>query len=278
MLARTSTNGQKYFQIHSVHGDFVFMDGTQSAYWNGRTVLLGYAPKLVKGHPSLHRSDLEHTLLPLIRERPQETHQGKILVIDPGHGGGDPGSHSVAGGRVEKDLTLDWALRVRALLTNSGWRVYLTRTNDSEITPTNRAAFAQHVHADLFVSLHMNSISSAEYSGIETYCETPAGVPSNAVRGSEDQAAVPNNVFDDQNISWAMRLHQAVLRKTGAADRGVRRARFIAVLKYQKCPAVLVEGGYLSNPREAALLITPVYRQQLAEAVAAALSNTNPQP
>ena len=68
-----------------------------------------------------------------------------------------------------------------------------------------------------------------------------------------------------------MRLHTALLRGAGLEDRGVQRARFIAVLDGQNCPAVLIEGGYLSNPHEAKLIESPEYRQKLAEAVAGAL-------
>jgi len=96
-------------------------------------------------------------------------------------------------------------------------------------------------------------------------------------RDYEDDTALvfPNNTFDRQNFQYAFRLHSALVETTGGVDRGVRRARFMGVLRTQNRPAVLLEGGYLSNPREAQLIGQPEYRQKLAEAVAKALVVTN---
>jgi N-acetylmuramoyl-L-alanine amidase len=80
-----------------------------------------------------------------------------VVVIDPGHGGSNTGTRSAASERSEKYFTLDWALRVAPLLEAKGWRVWLTRTNDVDVGLTNRVAFADDHHADLFVSLHFNS-------------------------------------------------------------------------------------------------------------------------
>ena len=98
-------------------------------------------------------------------------------------------------------------------------------------------------------------------------------MPSSLTRGWPDAWAqwFPNNTFDAQNLQLAVRLHSAILRATGLEDRGVNRARFIGVLHKQHCPAVLIEGGYLSNPHEARLIEIPEFRQKLAEAVASAL-------
>jgi N-acetylmuramoyl-L-alanine amidase len=98
-------------------------------------------------------------------------------------------------------------------------------------------------------------------------------MPSTLTRGYEDNwlENLPNNAFDAQNLQLAVKLHSALLRATGIEDRGVRRARFIGVLRGQKRPAILIEAGYLSNPREARLIEDPAYRQKLAETVATAL-------
>jgi N-acetylmuramoyl-L-alanine amidase len=150
----------------------------------------------------------------------------------------------------------------------------LTRTNDTDVSLPERVALAERAAADLFLSLHFNSgTNSHPRAGLETYCLTPAGLPSNLVRNHEDdpKQTFPNNDFDDENLQWAFRLHRALLERTGAVDHGVRRARFMAVLRGQRRPAVLIEAGYLSNPREARKIATAEYRQQLAEAVAKAL-------
>jgi len=161
---------------------------------------------------------------------------------------------------------------------SNGWTVYLTRNSDVDVSLSNRVAYAESRHADLFVSLHFNSgASNGDLAGLETYCLTPTGMPSNLVRGYEDdpRETHPNNLFDEQNMQLASRLHRSLLQTTGAMDRGVRRARFMAVLRGQHRPAVLIEGGYLSNLGEARKIDSPEYRQALAEGVARALEDVD---
>ena len=137
-----------------------------------------------------------------------------------------------------------------------------------------RVSFADRVHADLFISLHFNStFPQTQPSGIETYCLTPAGMPSTLARGyaDDERAVFPNNAFDPANMDWAMRIHRSLLSETHAHDDGIKRARFMGVLRYQNRPAVLVEGGFLSNRGEARLIDSAAYREQLAAALAAAL-------
>src|SRR5262249_35274224 len=127
-----------------------------------------------------------------------------------------------------------------------------------------------------FVSLHFNAAPSATdpaESGIETYCVTPTGMPSTLTRDYEDDATLsfPNNRFDEENLQYAFQVQRTLLKATGAHDQRVRRGRFMTVLRGQSRPAILVEGGYLSNLREAKHIEEPAYRQRLAEAVAKAL-------
>jgi len=195
-------------------------------------------------------------------------------VIDPGHGGLNAGTQSVFGNANEKEFTLDWGRRLARLLVTNGWRVFLTRTNDTDISLSNRVAIAEQSKAGLFISLHFNSSApNQDQAGLETYCLTPVGMPSTLKRGYEDDASLmfPNNAFDEENFLWAMRLHRALVGECGMADRGVRHARFLGVLRGQNRPAVLIEAGYLSNPAEARRIADAAYRQKLAEAVAEAL-------
>jgi N-acetylmuramoyl-L-alanine amidase len=160
------------------------------------------------------------------------------------------------------------------LLAGNGWRVFLTRTNDLDMSLSNRIAFAEAHKAGVFLSLHFNSSApNDQQAGLETYCLTPTGMPSTVTRGFGDDAglAFPNNAFDAENLQLALRVHRALLQVNGRHDRGVRRARFLGVLRGQHCPAILVEGGYLSNPQEARRIADPAYRQRLAEALAQAL-------
>jgi len=178
-------------------------------------------------------------------------------------------------GRFEKEFTLDWAKRLKPLLKTNGWTVFLTRTNDAYVTNSDRVVFAETHHADLFISLHFNAPGNGDPKarGLETYCITPTGMPSTLTRNFADpwSEQLPNNAFDAQNLQLAVRVQSAVLRATGIEDRGVRRSRFDTVLRGQNRPAILVEGGYLSNPAEAKMIESPEYRQKLAEAVADAL-------
>ncbi|MEO8427669.1 MAG: N-acetylmuramoyl-L-alanine amidase, partial [Verrucomicrobiota bacterium] len=199
----------------------------------------------------------------------------RIVALDPGHGGEDPGTKSIIGDHFEKEYTLDWARRLRPLLEAQGWQVYLTRTNDVRLSLNDRVNFADRVGAILFISLHFNSaFPNLKQSGLETYCLTPSGMPSNLTRNFPDDSkeVFPNNAFDLQNVELAMRLHRSVIETTKRPDRGVRRARFMGVLRGHQRPAVLIEGGYLSNPQEARLIADPAFRQKLAESIANALN------
>jgi N-acetylmuramoyl-L-alanine amidase len=256
-------------------GDFVLRNGSQRAFWNGLEVGLGFAPQLINNQLFVHALDLTKTIQPLLNNAPAPALPNvPVVVIDPGHGGSDPGTQSLYGGPKEKEYTLDWALRLGSILATNGWRVYLTRTNDIDLPISNRVVFAEQKRADLFLSLHFNAAPDDQsQEGLETYCLTPVGMPSTLTRGYGDdaRAVYPNNAYDEQNLLLAARVHKALLQSGLTRDRGVRRARFLGVLRGQQRPAVLVEGGYLSNARESRLIASSVHRQKLAEAVAQAL-------
>lgn len=218
--------------------------------------------------------DVLKTLDPVLQ--PQRLRQTgavvRTVVIDPGHGGTDHGTHGRAS--FEKTMTLDVARRVERDLAGSGLRVILTRTTDETVPLEDRVEFARAKAADVYVSIHFNSGGSAE--GIETYCVSPAGASSTANfngnssdrdTGGGDSSVVTNNRFDSQNVWLAHCIQRSALQATGAMDRGVRRARFW-VLRYAGCPAVLIEGGFLTNPYEEQRILRPDYRETLARAIA----------
>ncbi|HVY70196.1 MAG TPA: N-acetylmuramoyl-L-alanine amidase [Verrucomicrobiae bacterium] len=264
------------YTLMTTNGPIVLRAGSQVATCNHLNCWLGYAPRFTNGELYLHPLDLQKNLLPAVRSSRMASAAGRVVVIDPGHGGDQPGTRSVAEPEgYEKNYTLDWARRLKPLLEQRGWRVILTRTNDVDVPLTNRVAMAERMKADLFISLHFNSAAPhAGQSGLETYCLTPAGLPSSLVRDYQDDArqVYPNNSHDLENYLYAVQLHRSLLEATGAADRGVRRARFMGVLRGQNRPAILIEGGFLSNPAEARLIARPEYRQKLADAVARALN------
>lgn len=270
-----STTPTPVYVVQAGGGSFALRVGSQLAHWDGLEVHLGFAPQLIDAQPYVHALDITKTIRPLLNNNPRPCLSAHpVIVLDPGHGGTDAGTHSIVSGHYEKELTLDWARRVQALLVTKGWQVLLTRSNDADLPLSNRVAFAEEHRADLFLSLHFNSAGPGESeTGLETYCLTPAGLPSNLTRGFADDASAtfPNNAFDAQNLLLALRVHRALLQVNGHRDRGVRRARFPGVLRGQQRPAIIVEGGYLSNAHEARLIGDPAYRQRLAEAVAGAL-------
>ncbi|MGA2802045.1 MAG: N-acetylmuramoyl-L-alanine amidase [Verrucomicrobiota bacterium] len=264
------------YAIGSSNGVMLLGIGSRDATWNGVQIDLGFEPQIIDDQIFVHGLDLQKSLEPLLCEPllvpPQNN---RVIVIDPGHGGINSGTHSVIDGRLEKEFTLDWARRLAPLLEQEGWRVFLTRTNDMDVSLIDRVMFAEAHHAALFISLHFNSTPNRDEKtrGLETYCLTPMGIPSTLTRNYPDIWAgnFPNNAYDTQNLKLAVRLHTALLRATGLEDRGVNRARFIGVLHKQRCPAVLIEAGFLSNPSDAKLIETFAFRQKLADAVAAAL-------
>ncbi len=271
---------QPAFSVNTSNGVFAFHIGTTVATWQGVQLWLGFLPRMVDGQPWLHSLDLQRNLLPLAQTSPVVPSLNRVIVIDPGHGGENAGTRSVAGRNAyEKDYTLDWARRLSLLLEADGWAVFLTRTNDTDLDLSNRVNFAEQHRADLFISLHFNSAAPDETQyGLETYCLPPAGMPSTVTRGFDDETTVvfPNNSFDDQNLDLGFRAHRALLEVNGHHDRGVRRARFLGVLRNQHRPAILVEGGYLSNPGEAHSIATTAFRQKLAQALASAIGPARP--
>jgi len=262
------------YAVTSARGTMILEIGSREATWRGLEMHLGFAPEIIDDQVFIYGLDLQKNLEPLLLGEPLAFGAGRVLVLDPGHGGVNVGTHSLVDGRFEKEFTLDWARRVKSLLATNGWTVFLTRTNDSEVSLSNRVAFAEAHHADLFISLHFNSAApDKRQNGLETYCLTPKGMPSTLTRNFSDlwTERFPNNAFDAENLQLAVRLHAALLRGSGEEDRGIRRARFMGVLVGQKRPAILIEGGYLSNPREAERIESVVFREKLAEAIAGAL-------
>jgi N-acetylmuramoyl-L-alanine amidase len=262
------------YQVSSPRGVMILALGSHEASWNGIEIHLGFEPQMIDGQVCLHGLDLQKTFEPLLCAPPLTFGTNRVIVIDPGHGGGNVGTHSVVDGRFEKEFTLDWARRLKPLLETNGWTVFLTRTSDAYVTNTDRVVFAEAHHADVFISLHFNSAApDTKQAGLETYALTPTGMPSTLTRNYSDlwSEHFPNNNFDGANLQLAVRLQAALLHATGEEDRGVRRARFMDVLHGHSHPAILIEGGYLSNPREARRIADPEFRQKLAQAVADAL-------
>ena len=218
---------QTAFQLRSAAGGTIQLAvGTRTATWNGSKFHLGFAPTATNGLPFIHSLDAEKNLAPLLQvNRPVPRGRG-VIVLDPGHGGNEVGTKSVFGNFFEKTYTLDWAMRLKPLLEQRGWRVVLTRSTDKAVELPERVLIAEQQQADLFISLHLNS-AGAGAAGLETYCLTPVGMPSTLTRNYADPVsiALPGNARDYENMHLAMRVHRSLLQNVGMPDRGVQRAQ-----------------------------------------------------
>lgn len=219
-------------------------------------------------------------------EPPRRSSGGiRTIVIDPGHGGSNIGAQGPAG-TLEKQLTLQLARTLRSELQRRlPVRVVLTRGEDAELPLDTRVAVANQQKADLFISLHLNSSPGHSVQGAETYFLSPVASDDRAARAAEDANAGGDPLTDLQLILWdlaqshhmaeSQRLAGLIQEELNEAlelrNRGVKQAPF-RVLMGAAMPAVLVELGFLSNPREEERLLDPLYRSRLAEALVDAVS------
>jgi len=220
---------------------------------------------------AVSRGDYDKTLAPLLWTAPPEARRPKRILIDPGHGGRDPGKQSKELKMDEKVLNLDTAQRLAILLRQAGFEVEFTRTKDVWVENEARAKMAATWKADLFVSIHYNAATVNTASGIETYCLTPAGqFSTNDPNNRGSTGAQPGNRFDALNVRAAYQVQKALVTQLQARDRSVRRARF-TVLKDLTCPGILIEGGFMTNRGEMLRLSQESYRQKMAEAIASGI-------
>ncbi len=208
------------------------------------------------------------------------------IVIDPGHGGDDEGAVGPKG-TVEKDVTLALSKELETMLREGlGAKVWLTRSSDKALTLEQRHEFAARKKADLFISVHANASKQSSASGVETYYlnnatdEAARKLAARENRSSGKKLTQVEHILSTmlQNYDAAQsrdlasdvqsRLAKRVgnLAGGGVQNRGVRSAMFY-VLVGARCPAILVEAAFISNPREEKLLRTDAYRRKIALAV-----------
>lgn len=183
--------------------------------------------------------------------------KGKIICIDPGHGGSDSGAINRGLGIYEKDLNLDIAKRLSAILISDGWNVLMTRDIDQDVAAPHasaadelgaRAAVANSMKADIFLSIHCNAMYDSSWNGTSSHW------------------------YKKIDYNLACIVQEALVAKIGLKNKGVIRNRFY-VLRVTKMPAVLVECAFVSNYKEGSLLITEEFRQKIAEGIAEGLRN-----
>lgn len=251
---------------------------------DGRRIFLGDAVQLRAGKLFVAATDYERCLLPLLR--PEQVAEPvprlRTIVLDPGHGGGDPGMENSSLRLQEKVLALDVAQRLEKLLRAEGYSVVLTRREDRQLAPTKeadlqrRAIIANAAGADLFVSIHFNSLfPDTRVAGTEVYVFTRAGQRSDTSwgfgqRDDTETDLAPVNRYDPWSSLLAHSLHREIIGGLKTSDRG-HKTKHLAVLRALNCPGVLVESLFLSNPDEARRAATPAYRQQIAQSLFAGI-------
>jgi N-acetylmuramoyl-L-alanine amidase len=213
----------------------------------------------------------------------------RTVVLDPGHGGKDPGAIGVSGIR-EKDVTLDLARRLRPRLEARGFQVVLTRNSDRFLSLEERTALAAGSGGDLFVSLHANAARRRSARGIETYYLDTANHRQSVRVAARENGMAPAE-FDQldrtlvrlrlaENSQYSSRLASLIQRSVvervgrrfrGVQDHGVKVGPFY-VLFLSSMPSVLFESGFVTHFQEGRRLRNPTYLDEMAEAMARALS------
>jgi N-acetylmuramoyl-L-alanine amidase len=205
------------------------------------------------------------------------------IVIDPGHGGHDPGA--LGDGISEADIVLDVALRLEALLAAAGVDVVLTRRSDEFIPLDRRPAIATREQADLFLSIHANASRAQSARGVETYVLNFATDPNAEAVAARENASTEHTISNLPDIVRAIALHSKLDESRslarlvqralvtglkpangGLVDHGVKQAPFV-VLVGAEMPSILAEVAFITNPQEARLLKTEAYRQRIAQAL-----------
>lgn len=199
------------------------------------------------------------------------------VVLDPGHGGRDDGAK--VRGLVEKDLTLDVALRAEKLFQTYGFPTVLTRRDDSRVGLSARAEIGNRYENSVFISIHFNQSGHSPASGVETFYATEKIGPDNPWSwvGFFNSPEIPDA---DDGEALAGYIQAALVSRTEAQNRGIM-PRPLHVVRRVRAPAVLVEGGFLSNAFDARLISTPEYRDRLAAAIVEGVisfQKTQPRP
>ncbi|MDO8545983.1 MAG: N-acetylmuramoyl-L-alanine amidase [Nitrospirales bacterium] len=248
-------------------------------------------------HPATTRTAARPkiTLPPVSRQITLSERQARLdietIVLDPGHGGKDPGAIG-RDGLTEKEVVLDVALRLRDLLRERlGKRVIMTRDKDEFIELDDRAKFANGYKADLFVSIHINSHPKRVTKGIEMYhfgiasdrraMEVAARENGDTIDHAQDfvdlikaDLALSKRIEESQNLAWETKI--AVVNNVGShyvtEDHGVKTAPFY-VLRYTAMPSILAELAFISNPVEERHLRQPAFRQKAAEGLFEGIRN-----
>src|SRR5438132_7188750 len=265
--------GEK-IRFETIKNPLEFVSGSRETMVNGARSWLCF-PLIEQGGKYLvSRTDVAKTIEPLVRPyRVPNVGKLQTVVLDPGHGGYDKGQVSRYG--YEKDFVLDVARKLRPLLQSKGLRVIMTREGDYFVPLEVRAQIANAARNSIFVSIHFNATNDdPDATGFEIFSFTPRGAPS-----TSDNAAAPSSLnmqpgseVDAQSMALSVCIYHSLLGHIPESDRGIKRARF-AVLRLTRVPAVLIEGGFLTERGECRLIAQNDWRAKLAQAIGVGIEN-----
>src|SRR5213595_2314876 len=265
--AGIAASGEKV-EFEAAKNPLEFVGGSREAIINGARSWLCFPVIEQNGKILVSRTDVAKTFEPLVRPH-RVPNVGKVqtIVVDPGHGGYDKGQ--VSGYGYEKDFALDVARKLRPLLLAKGLRVIMTREGDYFVPLEVRAKIANAARNSIFVSIHFNATNdNPNATGFEIFSFTPRGAPST----SDSAVALssfnmqPGSEVDAQSMALSACIYHSLLGHITEYDRGIKRARF-AVLRLTKVPAVLIEGGFLTERGESRLISNKDWRGKLAAAI-----------
>ncbi len=251
--------GGRSFRVRVARRDAI-IDGAR--HW------LAFPPIARDGQVYISRADVSHTIDVAFRPgsaagiRPVRT-----VVLDAGHGGHDKGAISRFG--TEKEFTLDMVARVRKRLEKAGFKVVQTRSSDSFVPLESRPAVANRYPDSIFVSIHFNAAGwKPSANGMEIFALPARGTPPTGQKlpQTRDLTTESGHANGAANLVLANTIFHSMLGGMKMYDRGVKRARF-SVLKNARVPAVLIEGGFLTNPSEAARISATAWREGFADAI-----------
>src|SRR6516164_4864733 len=259
--------GEK-MRFETVKNPLEFVSGSREAMINGARSWLCFPLIEQEGKFLVSRTDVAKTIEPLVRpHRVPNVGNVQTVVLDPGHGGYEKGQVSRYG--EGKDFALDVARKLRPILQAKGLRVIMTREGDYFVPLEVRAQIANRARDAIFVSIHFNgSGDDPNATGFEIFSFTPRGAPSTSDGNvaATSLSMQPGSSMDAQSLALSACIYHSLLGHVPEYDRGIKRARF-AVLRLTNVPAVLIEGGFLTEGGESKLIANKDWRAKMAGAI-----------
>ena len=264
----------KKIRLETVKHPLEFVSGSREVIINGARSWLCFPLIEHDGKFLVSRMDVAKTIEPQLRpHRIPNIGRLQTVVLDPGHGGHDKGAVGRYG--YEKNFALDVARKLRPLLQAKGLRVIMTREGDYFVPLEVRAQIANAAQDSIFVSIHFNATDrDPNATGFEIFSFTPRGAPSTSdtslTLSSLDMQA--GSTVDTQSMALSSCIYHSLLGHIPEFDRGIKRARF-AVLRLTRVPAVLIEGGFLTERGESELIAKNDWRTKLAQSISVGIQN-----